>query len=328
MITAMSPAKKLSYLLVVLTAFTVVRLHLGHVVLAALFSHMIIIKTYRLLSRRLPEKLSRWLAATILIVVMAVLAKIFGSFLRIGLVRLPLLLTSLLPRIDGLGSRFGIDLPFDNVRQLRDVIVTAIRENAQSVTHTSGLLTSDFFQIVGGIFIVLLQFLVSDKPPTGHNLFDALRVEYAARIMIFMSNFEAIFSAQLLICIFHSIVTALFLLIAEIPYVRFLTLTSFVLGMLPIIGPLISNSLIIATALIFSTKLALIALIFLLVMQQAQHIIFSHLVGTHMSLPLWQVLLAILLGEAVFGVAGIVLAPAILGYIKEELGALNASPKA
>jgi predicted PurR-regulated permease PerM len=89
--------------------------------------------------------------------------------------------------------------------------------------------------------------------------------------------------------------------------------------MIPIAGNVLSNTLIVASALTVSDKMALFALIFLVVIHKAEYFLNSHIIGSRISTPMWATLLGLLIGEALMGFTGAILAPTMIYYVREEL---------
>lgn len=321
----MTPARKTSYLVFGALIVAVVLLHLGPVLLAGLFSFMILDLTYRRLAPRMPDLPARWLALIIFLVTAVCLSWMFGFFLKLALARTPLILASLIPKIDGLASRYGIDLPFENLHEFRVVTIEALKENARSVTRASGLLTKGFFQIVVGIFIAILCFFSEHPRNFKPTLFDEVRKEFNARVSVFMLGFEKILGAQVFISLINTAVTAVFLLAVGMPYLLFLTLATFIFGIIPILGNIATNTIIVCTALTISPRLAVFALLFLVLSHKAQYILSGKIMGAYIDSPVWVILLGLLIGEAVIGLPGMLLAPAIIHYLREEMQAIPAS---
>ncbi len=319
-LSAMSPARKASYVLFGLVIASVVVLRLGPVALAGLFSFMILDLTHRRLKELMPAAAARALAVVIFAIVAVVLSWMVAEFVRLTLARAPVIVGNSLPQIDRLASDYGIDLPFENLHQIRIATLEAIKENARSITAESGLLTRGFFQLIVGIFVAILCFLSDDEPGKERaSFFDALRLEFDARVEIFMLGFEKILGAQVLISFINTGITAIFLLATGLPYKHFLMMATFLFGVIPIIGNIISNSAIVGTALTVSPKLAFVAFCFLVVAHKAQYFLNSRILGSRINTPMWQILLGLLVGEAILGLPGMVLAPAMLHYLREEL---------
>ncbi len=323
---ALTTPKELSFVLFGLLVVGTIWLHLGDVVLAGLFSYMILDLAHRKLTRAMPELAARWLAVAVFVVIAALVTWLFWAFIRLALLRLPVILATLIPRVDQMAHERGLELPFENLHEMRVVIVDELKTHVQSVTQASSLLTRGFFQIVVGLFVALLCFLSEREEPQRGSLFEAMRAEFDERMDIFMLGFEKIFGAQVLISFINTGITAIFMLAMGVPYVHFLTLATFIFGIVPIVGTVISNTMVVGTALTVSPRLAFATFIFLVLMHKAQYFLSSQIMGSRINTPVWQILLGLLIGEALMGVPGMILAPAMLHYLREELQALPANP--
>jgi predicted PurR-regulated permease PerM len=71
--------------------------------------------------------------------------------------------------------------------------------------------------------------------------------------------------------------------------------------------------------------MALITLIFLVVIHKLEYFLNSKIVGNRIRNPFWLTLLALLVGEKLMGIPGMVLAPVILNYIKMEASRINSN---
>lgn len=318
----LSGPRKASYLLVLLALIVVARFHLGAALIAGLFATMILNQANRgLRDAGASPFLSRWLSVGLFLVLGALLSMIFVAFVRIGLSRLPLLLDRVLPRLDALSGRFGVEFPVDNVADLRAFILETAKDNARSISAASGLLTRGFFQIVAAVAVALLRFLapaVDGKPVKG-----GLEAEFAhecsERLALFTGSFDRVMGAQVVISAINTGATLVFLLIVGIPFRSMLTLATFLCGMVPIAGNLASNALIVAAALSRSDHMALAALVYLVLIHKAEYFLNGRIVGSRIDTPTWATLTGLMVGEALMGVTGVILAPSLIHYLREEL---------
>ena len=271
------------------------------------------------ISERLGATAIRLFAVSLFALLALLVLWIFGEFIHLAVLRLPAILETAIPRVDKLVESYGLDLPFESLAELRPMIAARFKENAATLTHFSGLLTRRFFQIFVMIFAAVTAFWTLTAEREAPSLYTALGAEMRARTTLFLSGFERIFGAQVAISFINMWITVVFLRTMGIPYVPFLALSTFVLGMLPLVGNLASNSLIVVTALSISPQMALIALIYLVVVHKAEYFLNSKIVGSSIDTPMWQILMGLIVGEAVLGVPGVVLAPAFLHYLREEL---------
>ena len=93
---------------------------------------------------------------------------------------------------------------------------------------------------------------------------------------------------------------------------------TFLCGLLPIIGNILSNTLIVGVGFTISPKVAFFALIFLVVVHKLEYLLNSKIIGDRIKNPMWLTLLGLVLGEKLMGIPGMILAPVVLHYIKVE----------
>ena len=66
---------------------------------------------------------------------------------------------------------------------------------------------------------------------------------------------------------------------------------------------------------------ALGSLVYLIVIHKLEYFLNARLVGTQIQARAWELLLAMLVMEAAFGIAGLIAAPIYYAYLKDELSA-------
>jgi predicted PurR-regulated permease PerM len=93
---------------------------------------------------------------------------------------------------------------------------------------------------------------------------------------------------------------------------------TFLCGLLPIVGNLISNTLIVGVGFTVSPRVAIFALIFLIVIHKLEYFLNSKIVGKRINNPIWLMLIGLVLGERLMGISGMILAPVLLHYFKSE----------
>ncbi|MDD5657726.1 MAG: AI-2E family transporter [Elusimicrobia bacterium] len=315
----MSASKKASFLLVLLMTVAAVWLRMGTVILAGLFSFMILDLTHRLFVRRLRPGLSRWLALAVFLFAAASITWMLGRFVHQIISTLPQIAAKAIPKLIVLSESHGIELPFDNAYELREIVVREIKDNLEMVTKASGLLTAGFFHVLLAVFAAILAFFCPPDENYEPSSYGAIRRELTARVRLFLLSFEKVFGAQIVISMVNTTLTATFLLLLGFPHIPFLVLATFLLGTLPVVGNILSNTIIVGTALTISSHHAAFALAFLILIHKGEYVLNSRIVGSSINARMWQTLAAILLGELVLGIPGIILAPALLHYVKEEL---------
>lgn len=322
---AMPLAAKISYLLLALLFAVVMAFGLGHVLLAALFTFMFLEVLSRFFRRYMSKHPARWLALLGFLGIAGFLSLIFATFIKQTLLTIPSIVEAALPKFMKLAESYKLNLPFDNFQDLRELVNSKLLVNAMSITKASTFLTREAFHVLLGVAVAVFYFAADRTAKYKANLFDAVRKETNARIRLFMVSFQKVLGGQIIISAVNALLTAIFLYMLSIPHLLFLTVMTFIICIMPVLGNVISNTVIVITALGISLNSAILALAFLVTIHQLEYFLNSRIMGVSIEMPMWQTLLSILVGSIVMGFAGIMLAPAILHYIKSELQAIPLS---
>ena len=149
--------------------------------------------------------------------------------------------------------------------------------------------------------------------------------ELGRRSMLVADAFRRVVFAQIRISALNTLFTATFLLGVlplagvQLPLAKTMVMLTFLLGLLPIVGNLISNTAITVIALSVSIYVAIAALAFLVVIHKLEYFLNAKIVGTQIRARAWELLSAMLLMEAAFGLSGLIAAPIYYAYVKREL---------
>jgi predicted PurR-regulated permease PerM len=137
--------------------------------------------------------------------------------------------------------------------------------------------------------------------------------------------FRRVVFAQLRISALNTIFTGVYLAVllpasgVHLPLTKTLVAVTFVAGLVPILGNLISNAVIVIVSLAVSPYVALASLAYLVVIHKLEYFFNARIVGSQIRSRAWELLLAMLVMEAAFGLAGVVAAPIYYAYLKQEL---------
>jgi predicted PurR-regulated permease PerM len=129
------------------------------------------------------------------------------------------------------------------------------------------------------------------------------------------------------ISLINTVFTAIFLLGAlplfgiHLPLAKTLVVLTFIVGLLPVVGNLLSNTAVTIVALSVSLGVAIAALGFLIVIHKLEYFLNARIVGIQINARAWELLIAMLLMEAAFGLPGVIAAPIYYAYLKSELEA-------
>ena len=152
-----------------------------------------------------------------------------------------------------------------------------------------------------------------------------LAQELVGRTSRLATSFRQVVFAQVKISLLNTLFTGIYLLVVlplfgvQLPLAKTLVLITFVAGLLPVVGNVISNTIITIVALSVSFYVAMGALLYLIVIHKLEYFLNARIVGGEIHARAWELLLAMLLMEAAFGLAGLVAAPVFYAYIKREL---------
>src|SRR5256885_12196438 len=132
--------------------------------------------------------------------------------------------------------------------------------------------------------------------------------------------------AQLTISLINTMLTAIFVLGVRLPHAPLVIAITFLCGLVPIIGNLVSNTIIVFVALTVSLKLAISALVFLVLIHKLEYFLNSKIIGDRIRNPGWLTLIALIIGERLMGIPGLILAPVVLNYLRVEMLTVEVAP--
>jgi len=131
--------------------------------------------------------------------------------------------------------------------------------------------------------------------------------------------------AQVRISAVNTTLTGLYLFVAlplasvHLPLAKTVLVIAFLVGLLPVVGNLVSNTIIVILSLSVSLSVAIASLVFLVVIHKLEYFLNAHMIGTQVHAHAWELLLAMLVMEAAFGISGLIAAPIYYAYLKGEL---------
>lgn len=210
----------------------------------------------------------------------------------------------------------------ENGKEIESQLATWLRANAgflQRLGEDFGrvVLRIVFGMIIGG-FIAVGEVITTGKPRP----LAAALLERARR---FSKSFRQVVFAQIRISAINTVLTAIYLAAVlpafgiHLPLLKTVIAVTFLVGLLPVIGNLISNSIIVIVSLSLSLYVAVASLAFLVVIHKLEYFLNAKIIGGHIHARIWEILLAMLVMEAAFGMQGLIAAPIYYAYIKDEL---------
>jgi predicted PurR-regulated permease PerM len=308
--------RRISYLFMALMMLLIGGLHMTTLLLTTLFSYFAL--------RQFSGGRSKPIGVVIFAVVVIGTAYGLYFFSKQAYVAFPRITETTIPAVVGFAEKQGIELPFTDYASLRQLALTEAREKFGNIGRYAREAVFVLVYIVIGIVVAVSLFIsaklgVEDDSQTARDSLYALTVrEIATRFVTFYRSFTIVMGAQILISVINTALTAVFLFWAGFDFATVLVACTFLCGLLPIIGNIISNTLITGVAFTISPKMALVALIFLISIHKLEYFLNSKIIGDRIKNPMWLTLLGLLLGEKLMGIPGMIFAPIVLHYIKVE----------
>jgi predicted PurR-regulated permease PerM len=218
------------------------------------------------------------------------------------------------------------------MESLRTVALESVRDTLGHLGKYLKIATKESVFLVIGAVVAVGIFLNPDfepglkKRPTVPNLYSFHTARIRERFASFFKCFEIVIGAQLIISAINTALTSIFVYSFSLPYATVVLILTFICGLLPIIGNIISNSIIIGIAFTISPQMAGYALIFLVTIHKLEYFLNSRIIGGRIDHPMWLTLLALIIGERLMGISGMILAPVILSFIKVEMKKIELAP--
>jgi predicted PurR-regulated permease PerM len=207
---------------------------------------------------------------------------------------------------------------------LQAAITQWLREHAAELRLYGGEVGHGIVHILLGMVIGAVASLGEALPAETHGPLARALAERATRLG---DAFRRIVFAQLRISALNTTFTAIYLLAilpmfgAHLPLAKTLVAATFIVGLLPVVGNLITNTIIVVVSLNVSLEVAIASLVFLILIHKLEYFLNARIVGRRIHAKMWELLVAMLVMEAAFGLAGLVAAPIFYAYLKDELAA-------
>jgi len=161
----------------------------------------------------------------------------------------------------------------ENITQHMPSMITATTSSVKGIFHVIvGML-------IGGV--VAFSFLKNEDKIESKGI----AKEMIGRISIFANVFQKVVFAQVKISFINALLTGAYLMVAlplfgiDIPYAKTLVLLTFLFGLLPVIGNLMSNALIVLLSLMVSFEVAMASLVFLVLIHKLEYYINAKITG-------------------------------------------------
>lgn len=297
--------------------------------ISGLVLFVLLTEIHAFVAPRLQSRWGVWVSVALTTVVfLGTLSLAVGAVLALvdtdkGMQPLMIKLTEALTLLKTLLPQFLADrLPHSSYRVLY-LAQEWLSSNSDAVAGFGKKIINALFHLTVGGFVGVLVGLKAIQSPVIHHphpFIDGM----LAHVRRFVTSFRLVFFAQFYIALTNTLFTGFFLGVVmpllgyKIPFLSILVLVTFVMGFIPILGNIVSNTVITLTALSVAPLAAGLALAFLVVIHKLEYFLNAWIVGNKIKVRSYELLLSMLAFEALFGIWGLVLAPVLYSYIKEE----------
>jgi len=310
----------------------VLKAHLLPALFAGLLMHELVhILTPQLRSRHVGPQVAKAAAVVVLSLIIGTLAALAVSGLLVSLRSAYDSLPELLQRMaeiiearrDNWPQWLVNSLPAD-AAALQETVTLWLRDNARGLqvlgAGAGRAVTYILFGLIIGAFVALRRGRREDTlPPLARSM--------AERTTRLGQSFRRVVFAQVRISAINTFFTWVYLAVVlpalyiDLPLTKTLIAVTFLCGLLPVLGNIISNTVIVIVSLSHSWELAAASLAFLILIHKLEYFLNARIIGGQIQARAWEMLIAMLAMEAIFGVAGLIAAPVYYAYVKSELSA-------
>ncbi|MGQ0443128.1 MAG: AI-2E family transporter [Methylophilaceae bacterium] len=318
-----------AWILMGFTMLFVLQFHLLPGLLAGLLVFELVHLISPYIARKLPGKIAKIVAvgllATVVVGILTLIGMGLAAFFRSDSGSLTHLVAQMAQIIEDsrkiLPTWIDKRLPEDAVT-LQQAVTQWLREHSTDLQfvgkeagrHAAHILIA---MIIGGMLALREVVAAEDYKP-----FACAMVK---RIAFFGHAFKNIVFAQVRISAINATFTGIYLAVVlplmgvDLPFTKTMIAITFIVGLLPVVGNLISNTVIVVVSMSHSLGAALGSLLFLVVIHKLEYFLNARIIGGQIRAHAWELLVAMFLMEAAFGIAGVVAAPIYYAYIKSEL---------
>ncbi|MES2488719.1 MAG: AI-2E family transporter [Pseudomonadota bacterium] len=306
------------------------QLHLLSALIAGLLVYELVhVLASRLRQRQVGSDRAKLLAVGLIsiFVVAAITAAVLGiiTFLRNGNDSLPALLQKLADIIEasrGQLPQWSLEYIPSDADELRITITEWLRKHSGSLPlagTTLAKITAHILigMVVGALLALKPTMSLEARRPVARAIADsAARLGNAFRRVVF---------AQAWIATINTVFTAIYLAIVlpmldiHLPLVKTMIAVTFLAGLMPILGNLISNTVIVLVSLSVSVQVAVSSLIFLVSVHKLEYFLNARIIGSHIRAQAWELLIAMVIMDAMFGIPGLIAAPIFYAFAKDTL---------
>lgn len=210
----------------------------------------------------------------------------------------------------------------NGVDELANTLIATLREHVAMAQKLGAEVLRTLVHILIGLVIgAMVALYRAVARPNRRPLAAAL----VARARTLQQAFSQFIFAQIQISTINTMLTTVYLLLVlplfgvHLPLTKTLVVITFVAGLLPVLGNLISNTAIVVASLSVSLPIAVASLVFLVLVHKLEYFLNARIIGARIQAAAWELLMVMLLMETLFGIPGVIAGPIFYAYVKREL---------
>lgn len=213
-----------------------------------------------------------------------------------------------------------------SIDAIKTQAVTIMKENSHSLS-TAGV---GFFHHLARYFVgIIIGAMLSFHIFKDSESYKPISKHFLNRLNLLKDAFNKVVYAQVKISLVNTVITGIYILVVlplfgvHLPLSKTLIAITFVAGLIPVVGNLISNTMLVLISTGVSLKIGVISLVFLILIHKMEYFLNAKIIGTQVNAVAWELLFAMFIMEVIFGFGGVIAAPIVYAYIKSELSKHN-----
>ncbi|XQM39228.1 putative PurR-regulated permease PerM [Cupriavidus sp. H19C3] len=210
----------------------------------------------------------------------------------------------------------------NGVEELAPALIATLRAHAQMAQKLGTEIVRTLLHVVIGLVIgAMVALYRAISRPNRRPLAAAL----VTRARTLQTAFAQFIFAQIQISTINTLLTGIYLLVVlplfnqHLPLSKTLVAITFIAGLLPVLGNLISNTAIVVASLAVSLPIAVVSLIYLVVIHKLEYFLNARIIGARIQAAAWELLTVMLVMETLYGIPGVIAGPIFYAYVKREL---------
>ncbi len=223
------------------------------------------------------------------------------------------------------------DLPaYVNVDELKGSIVKASTDILHFLATSLTPLYKGFIQFLFALAINLFFYFESDKVEQAftrnpNSLMTFLFKFAQTRLKIFYVYFRRVMGGQVIIALINTLISLAVIFGLHLRHPFLMVFVVFFCGLFPVVGNLMSNSVLTINAFVAGGMWAtVICLIMLIAVHKLEYFLNSKIIGAIVHLPMAVSLGALIFCEVLLGIPGLILAMPLMLFVRHELENIRA----